>query len=599
MPGFKEMDLSTLKPTDARDLLLAIDGRIGDHADELARLCGYLPLALRAAGSILANTEKLEPADYINELRAERTRLERLGSEEVEIDVKASFGLSYARLPDDLKRVLRMASVFPTDFDAEAEEAVCEDMGHRYLNELVRWNLVDYLEATKETGRYRLHDLIRVFATVRLNEEDNEKARFDAHRRHSEHYRRLLSTADKLYQKGRGNVLAGLKLFDREWVNIKAGWTWAERIALQARQSGPSEISSEKRLALGLCVSYLTDAGDYVLSLRLRPYDMIRWLETALDAAQKLKNRKGESVVLGNFGIAYKNLGETRTSLKYHEQSLAIARDIGDRKGEGNALSSLGVAYKNLGVYNKALKLQKQALVIAREIGNRRGEGTALNRLGMVYKNRGEYVKARELHEQALAIAIEIGNRRGEGTALNRLGIVYKNLAVQYKGKNPDKWQNLLQKSRELHEQALAVAKEIGDRRGEGAALCNMGSVFHSLGDNSKAIELYKQHLDIAREIGDRRGEGAVLGYMGIVCSELGDFRKAIELQDQSLAIARDIADRRREGNALWNKSLALDKNGDRTQAIHYAGLALEIRAQIESPFVDEVRLKLVEWQKK
>ena len=216
-------------------------------------------------------------------------------------------------------------------------------------------------------------------------------------------------------------MLDGLKLFDREWANIQAGWTWAERIALQANQSGPSEISSEKRLALSLCISYLTDAGDYVLSLRLRPYDMIRWLNTALDAAQKLKNRKGESAVLGNFGIAYKNLGETRKSLKYHEQSLAIARDIGDRKGEGNALSSLGVAYKNLGEYNKALKLQEQALVIAREIRNRRGEGTALNRLGMVYKNRGEYVKARELHEQALAIAREIGNRRGEGTALTAL----------------------------------------------------------------------------------------------------------------------------------------------------------------------------------
>ena len=87
-----------------------------------------------------------KPADYIKELRAERTMLERLGSKEVEIDVKASFGLSYARLPDDLKRVLRMASVFPADFDAEAEEAVCEDMGHQYLNELVSWNLVDYIK---------------------------------------------------------------------------------------------------------------------------------------------------------------------------------------------------------------------------------------------------------------------------------------------------------------------------------------------------------------------------------------------------------------------------------------------------------------------
>ena len=598
LPGLREMDLGTLKPSDARDLLLAIDGRIGDQADELARLCGYLPLALKAAGSILANTKNLDPAVYIKELRAERTRLERNESEGVDIDVEASFGLNYARLPDDLKRVLRMASVFPADFDAEAEEAVCEDKGHRYLSDLVRWSLVDYLEATKEAGRYRLHDLIRVFATVHFNEEDNEKARFDAHRRHAEHYRHVLSSADKLYQKGREDVMAGLKLFDREWVNIQAGWAWAEGIALMANQSMPSDIRNEKKLALSLCISYLTDAGDYVLSLRLRPRDMIRCLNTALGAARQLKDRGSEGALLGNFGIAYKNLGRTRESLKCHEQSLAIARDVEDRQGEGNALSSLAMAYKNLGEYREALKLQEQALAIAREIGNRRGEGTALNRLGMVYKNLGEYQKARELHEMALAIAREIGNRRGEGTALNRLGIVFKNLAVPYRNKNPEEWQKALEKARELHEQALAIAKEIGDRRGEGAALCNIGSIHHSLGDDIKALELYEQHLAIAREIGDQRGEGAVLGYMGIAYYDLGNYRKAIEFQDQSLAIAREFGDRRREGNALWNKSLSLDRIGDRTQAIYYARLALEIRAQIESPYAEEVQLKLAEWQK-
>jgi len=541
LPGLQRIDLDTLEPLSARYLLLAIDGRISDCADDLAKLCGYLPLALRAAGSLLKNNPDLDPYEYLEELRAERTRLERLGSEGVYLNVEASFNLSYGRLPDDVKRVFKMASAFPADFDAKAEEEVCMDEGHRLLSELVLWSLVDYL---KDAGRYRLHDLVRMFAAIHLEKENDEKACFSAHRQHAEHYRKVLSHADELYRKGGKAVLAGLKLFDLEWANIRTGRAWAESIALSNNQSTTSNMDTERELSLGLCISYL-DAGDYVLSLRLHPYDLIHWLKTALVAARQLKDRRGEGAVLGNLGIAFKNLGDSYKSLKCHGQSLDIAREIGDRRGEGNALSSLGVAYKNLGEYRKAIELEEQALTIAREIGNRRGEGTATNRIGIAYKNLGEHKKALESHEQA-----------------------------------------------------LAIAREIGDRRGEGAALCNIGRTYRSLGEYSKAIEFYKQHLAIAREIGDKRGEGAVLGSMGIAYYDLGEYRKAIESHDQSLVIAKDIGDRRREGNALWNMSLALDKTGDRKQAIDFAKLALKIRQDIESPFIEEVSRQLDEWQR-
>src|SRR5271166_6455241 len=60
-----------------------------------------------------------------------------------------------------------------------------------------------------------------------------------------------------------------------------------------------------------------------------------------------------------------------------------------------------------------------------------------------------------------------------------------------------------------FYEQHLAIAREIGDRRGEGAALGNMGYAYYLLGQAERAIGFYEQHLAIAREIGDRRGEGA------------------------------------------------------------------------------------------
>jgi tetratricopeptide (TPR) repeat protein len=49
VPGLFQLDIGELLEEDARDLLLKIEPRIGEQADDIAKLCGFLPLALRAA----------------------------------------------------------------------------------------------------------------------------------------------------------------------------------------------------------------------------------------------------------------------------------------------------------------------------------------------------------------------------------------------------------------------------------------------------------------------------------------------------------------------------------------------------------------------
>ena len=106
-----------------------------------------------------------------------------------------------------------------------------------------------------------------------------------------------------------------------------------------------------------------------------------------------------------------------------------------------------------------------------------------------------------------------------------------------------------------------------------------------------------KKHLVIAREIGDRRGEGNALGNLGNAYTDLGDAKKAIEFYEKHLVIAREIGDRRGEGTALFNLSLSLDNLGQRTKAIDVARSALNIYEQIESPYAERVRQKLAKWQ--
>ena len=541
-PGLHARDLSALPEDDAIKLLLTIALRIDGRARDIARLCGYLPQALRLAAGALAERRNLDPADYAHRLGDEKRRLKELGGGED--SVEASINLSYGLLSPEMRQRWRMLGVFPDTFDGPAAAALWqvgallaapnpppadsrssvvapEDM----LGDLLKYSMLEWNDSAK---RYRLHDLMRDFARARLQEAGEHD---DAARRHAAHYVDVLAQADALYRKGGDFIKPGLALFDLEWGNIQAGQAWAAAHAERDNETA------------GLCSRY-PDAGSYCLVLRQHPREQIRWLEAALAAARRLKDRGAEGAHLGNLGLAYYSLGEYRRAIEYHEQYLAIAREIGDRRGEGIALGNLGLAYDSLGEYRRAIEYQEQYLAIARELGDRRGEGNALGSLGTAYYSLGEYRRAIEYQEQY-----------------------------------------------------LAIAREIGDRRGEGIALGNLGLAYYSLGEYRRAIEYQEQYLAIAREIGDRRGEGNALGSLGLAYYSFGEYRRAIEYYDQHLAIAREIGDRRGEGNALWNTSLVLDELGERAKAIGNAEAALKIHAQIESPYAEQVRKQIEEWK--
>lgn len=100
-------------------------------------------------------------------------------------------------------------------------------------------------------------------------------------------------------------------------------------------------------------------------------------------------------------------------------------------------------------------------------------------------------------------------------------------------------------------EHAVAIAREIGDRQGEGRWLGSLGITHWSVWEVRQAIAYFEQALAIAREVGDRRGEGRHLGNLGEACLAVGKVRQALEYFEQALAIAQEIGDKERQSYAL------------------------------------------------
>ncbi|HKP54079.1 MAG TPA: tetratricopeptide repeat protein [Chloroflexia bacterium] len=488
LPGMKTVDLEILSQSEAERLLQEIYpaiGGAGGAAARMAELCGYLPLALRLSAGLCANSA-MSVEYHLKEL--EKARLTHLiDPDDPNSSVEASLQLSYIALDPPVQQVLCQLSVFPASFDMEAANAVvempgAEDRGktattqplEELLALLYRRSLLDW---DRQTERYSLHDLVRVFAMARLKGEDTVRMR------HAQHYVQVAGVAANLYLTGGDNLLLGLKLFDQERTNIDISWNWARE------QVG--NMSQE----VDILLLYYAEATAFIGNLRYdKRKDRIPQFEAAVEAARRLNRKMDEGYSLGRLGLAYIDLGEIAKAIQYHEQHLEIAREISDRVGEGVALGNLGVSYKNLGDMSKAIQYHEQRLEIAREKDDRRGEANALGNLGTAYAILGETRKAIQFNKQVLEIAREIGDRWVEGNALSGLGIAYENL-----GEVPEAIQ--------YYEQHLAITREMGDRRGEALASWNLGLLLAKEGDLARAIELMQVNVDYKREIGHADAE--------------------------------------------------------------------------------------------
>lgn len=178
LTGLEDVDrlaLSEMTQVEAVELLNRILGKERTEAEpeavaRVAELCGRLPLALRVAGNWLTVRSGWSVEHLVRRLTDEERRLGALSAGDVRVE--AAFELSYRQLTPQAARMLRLLSLVPGP-DMTAAYGATLTATDVFEAEDVMEDLVEAgLLQASFTGRYQLHDLLRLFARTRPSPED-------------------------------------------------------------------------------------------------------------------------------------------------------------------------------------------------------------------------------------------------------------------------------------------------------------------------------------------------------------------------------------------------------------------------------------------
>jgi hypothetical protein len=185
LDGARLVELDIFEPDQAVELLARVAGpqRVAAEpaaAREIARLCGFLPLAIRVAGARLGARPHWPLSRLEADLTDEHHRLDKLRLGDLE--VRASLALSYESLDATAQRAFRLLGLLEIRDFAPWVTAALLDVpqvrAEELVDTLVDMHLLD-VAGRDASGRlrYRFHDLLRAYAREVVTAQEPEADR--------------------------------------------------------------------------------------------------------------------------------------------------------------------------------------------------------------------------------------------------------------------------------------------------------------------------------------------------------------------------------------------------------------------------------------
>jgi eukaryotic-like serine/threonine-protein kinase len=172
---------------------------------------------------------------------------------------------------------------------------------------------------------------------------------------------------------------------------------------------------------------------------------------------------------------------------------------------------------------------------------------------------------------RALTLSVQLDNQEQKAATLHAMAVAYRMLNRPQDGLRDD-------------EDALAIWRSIGQKRGTASSLNEIARTEVLLGKNKEALGNFQESLQIRRDIGDKRGLGDTLIDLGNFYDDRGDHDQALKMYKESLQIERDIGNEGLQAACLNNIAAVYFVKGEYEDAQTYYMQALQLREKSKVP---------------
>jgi tetratricopeptide (TPR) repeat protein len=534
--GARRRTLDTLTEAEAVQLLKATiqEYRSGDdpaEVAELARLCAYLPLALRIAAERAASRPSMPLSRLIADLRDESELWNTLSTGDIDEAeaVHTVFAWSYRALPEDTALVFCLLGLHPgAEFSETAAEALVGGNPRQVRTALDQLAGACLLEPTG-FARYRFHDLLRAYAVDCAQARLSQEEQLSAVQRVCDWY---LRTSYRCALTLAHDTTLLFELDDAEHGSLRfsdhsqaARWYAEEKFNLEAAvraAADTGQLHTAWRLAAVLERIYATynHFNDWRSTSRI-----------GLECARELGLHAEEAAMHDSLGRLCRMTMRLDEAVTHHVGAVATYRELGDLANVVKGLNGLGWVHLFRHRLRDARTAFAEALTVAQELDDPRWRATLLYSSGYACAQLRNLEEADAQLTRSLTIFRDLGDRLYESMALTAVSYV-----ARVRG---DAGESLA-----IANEAVSISREMNNRLWEATALLYLGKAQRAVGEPGPALASYQAAAVICRQNGDRSREAMAVEGAGLAYADLGRGEDAVDFHRQAIATHRQLGDR-------------------------------------------------------
>ncbi|GAA2124595.1 hypothetical protein GALLR39Z86_44500 [Glycomyces algeriensis] len=505
-----------------------------DEAVAIAERCGRLPLAMGLAAARLHSRPLWRAGDLLDRLADEDRLLDELDMGHR--GVAAALRASYLELDPGLRRLLRRLGLVPgDDVDAHAAAALCGDDPERTAAMLE--SLVDvHLAETRSPGRYRLHDLVRLFAT-RLAALEETQADLDealrrmlgVHLHFAYHAAARLHPNKRRFAEAAAAHDAGLPGFADQPAALS--WFQTERGNLEAAvvaAARADRLEEAWHLATAFNAFFVHDP-DTAFGGRMRDSPHTAVNRIALDIARRTGDARKEAFTLGDAGRQLVAAGRHREAIGHLHRSVALKRDLGEFGDAALTLANIGILYRRSGRFAESVEVHEAALAQAEAVGDDAAAALISTNMVVPLLRLGRFAET----ERRLAAA---ERRLDAGDEHNRIRIeVFRGVLERELG-DPAK-------AADMHSACLQAYRGEGATADGTATLIELGADLLRAGRAGEAATRFGRAVEHAERLADPSLERTARNDLGRALTASGRIAAAVGEHERAAALAASYQD--------------------------------------------------------